>query len=95
MKDTLPKQIRIHECGIINLDSNIGSGTHWTAYIKYFKEVVYFDSYGNLPPPIEVIKYFKSDGSVTNITFNYDAIQNYNSYKCGHYCLIFLYNYCT
>lgn len=94
MKDTLPRKIRRHECGIINMDSDSGSGTHWTAYLKRSNEVVYFDSYGNLPPPIEVIKYFRSDGSYTNISFNYDVIQNFNSYRCGHFCLKFLYNYC-
>lgn len=94
MIDTLPNKIRRHECGIVNMDSEKGPGTHWTAYIKRFNEVVYFDSYGNLSPPKKLITYLQSDGSNTNITYNYDVIQKFNSYKCGHFCLIFLYNYC-
>ena len=33
-------------CGIINLDSNNGPGTHWVCYVDSF----YFDPFG-LPPP--------------------------------------------
>lgn len=90
MRDSLPRTIHKKESGIINMDSNIGPGTHWTAYTKQNKDVVYFDSYGNLAPPLELIKYFNSNGDV-NIIYNYDRVQR-NSYKCGHYCLSFLYN---
>lgn len=48
MKNKIKKQ----ECGIVNMDSDIGSGTHWVAYIKYLT-IAYVDSNGNLPSPIE------------------------------------------
>lgn len=92
MRDTLPQKIKKYESGIVNLDTNNGDGTHWIAYTKKHKEVVYFDSYGNLRPPEELTKYFLSDGSTNKIKYNYDSLQTYNSYVCGHLCLIFLYN---
>lgn len=92
MRDKLPKHIKRNECGIVNLDRNIGDGTHWTAYVKKNKEVTYFDSYGNLRPPEELIKYILSDGGFTKIRYNYDTMQNYKSSNCGHLCLLFLYN---
>lgn len=94
MRDTLPNKIRKRESGIVNLDTNDGDGTHWIAYIKKNKEIVYFDSYGNLRPPDEMRKYFLSDGSLNKIKYNYDSVQNYDSYVCGHLCLLFLYNQC-
>ena len=39
------------ECGIINLDDTIGSGTHWVCYYDNY----YFDPFG-MPPPVEVVK---------------------------------------
>lgn len=94
MKDHLPKKIRKRECGIINLDSSDGPGTHWTAYVKNDKSILYFDSFGNLPPPKDIIKYFNSDG-VNKIQYNYISEQKFNSYNCGQLCLKFLYKACS
>lgn len=87
MRDSLPKRPRLRECGIINLDSSIGSGTHWVAYYKNKEEKTYFDSFGNLQPPLEVIKYLGK-----NVVYNYLQEQTYDSFNCGHLCLKFLYN---
>lgn len=92
MLNSLPKKIKKRESGIINLDDELGEGTHWVSYVKKDENIVYFDSYGNLRPPLEVIKYFLSDGSRNNITYNYDRLQNYSSYNCGHLVLKFLYS---
>lgn len=89
MRDSLPYKIRQYERGIINLDSIYGSGTHWTAYKKNKNKIVYFDSFGNLRPPIEVISYFNSNGGC-NILYNYNIFQSFDSYNCGHLCLKFL-----
>lgn len=88
MRDALPTKALINESGIINLDSSNGPGTHWVAYKKQGKCVHYFDSFGNLQPPIELIRYF-GRGSI--IRYNHDSHQSYNSYNCGHLCLKFLY----
>ena len=37
-------------CGIINLDSNNGPGTHWACYVDSF----HFDPFG-LPPPENIL----------------------------------------
>lgn len=86
----MPNKSEKNECGIINLDSFDGSGTHWTAYIKTNRIVHYFDSFGNLPPPEEFIKYVGSD---TNIHYNYKRYQNYDTNICGQLCIQFLYNF--
>lgn len=91
MRDNLPVKIHKNEAGIINLDDQDGNGTHWIAYKKHGNSVVYFDSYGNLRPPLEVVKYLNSNG-LCNILFNHDVYQSSNSYNCGHLCISFLYN---
>lgn len=91
MRNGLPKKIQRNETGVINLDDKDNLGTHWTAYAKNKNQIVYFDSFGDLQPPLEVVKYFNSSGSC-NILYNHDPFQTYNSYNCGHLCLSFLYN---
>lgn len=79
----------------MNLDTLDGDGTHWVAYYKKNKKILYFDSYGDLRPPRELLLYFLSDGRKNSIQYNYISYQSYNSYVCGHHCLIFLYNQCN
>lgn len=72
------------ECGIINLDSFFSNGTHLTCYMKKGNNVVYFDSYGDAPPPLELQTYLKN----SNISYTTDIIQNYNDPPiCGHLCI--------
>lgn len=87
MRDTLPKSPWKRECGVINLDDFVGAGTHWTAYRKINSQVWYFDSFGNLRPPIEVKHYFKG----CTIFYNHDSFQSYDTTNCGQLCLNFLY----
>lgn len=89
MLDNLPPKIRKNEKGIINLDSINGPGTHWTAYKKMNGTVIYFDSFGNLHPPVEAEIYFNSNGPC-KILYNYNNYQKFNTYNCGHLCLEFL-----
>lgn len=90
MRDRLPEKPLINECAIVNLDSIHGYGTHWVAYCKKKNEIYYYDSFGNLPPPQELVKYF---GSISIINFNYYRYQDYNTFICGQLCLTFLYNF--
>ena len=64
-----------NNCGIINLDSNNGPGTHWACYVDSF----YFDPFG-LPPPgnIRFIKRYS--------TLQY---QEKIYFLCGYFCLFF------
>lgn len=101
MRDNLPNKIRkLKECGIVNLDCEQGPGTHWVSYIKRNKEyILYFDSFGNLKPPKDIIDYFNSSDfttttTTTTIDYNYNNFQKSNDYyNCGHLCLEFLYKY--
>lgn len=88
MRDTLPTKCNYNESAIINLDVSKNSGTHWVAYIKRNNSVVYFDSFGALKPPKELVNYL---GENINILYNNDVYQNYNQSNCGHLCLEFLY----
>ena len=85
MRNQLPKHAQRKECGIINLDHSSKPGSHWVAYAKCNNYIEYFDSFGNLKPPIEFINYVGSD-----VNYNYENFQNYDSYQCGHLCLKFL-----
>lgn len=90
MLDNLPKKCKKVECFVLNHDSEKNSGTHWTSLVKINKMVYYFDSFGKLPPPFELIKYF---GKGVQINYNYHRYQNYGTVICGQLCLKFLYNF--
>ena len=62
-------------CGIINLDSNNGPGTHWACYVESF----YFDPF-RLPPP-ENIPF--------NKRYNTLQYQKKISVLCDYFCLFF------
>lgn len=86
MRDDLPKKPYKNEFAIINLDSKESVGTHWTAYIKRSSQVLYFDSFGDLPPPKELQKYLYD----CTIEYNHKQVQKFNTIICGHLCLRFL-----
>lgn len=87
MRDAMPNTPLKNESAIINLDNSTGMGTHWTAYKKRGNHVEYYDSFGNLKPPQELIKYFNG----ATILYNHDREQAFNTSICGHLCLKFLY----
>lgn len=89
MRDSLPYRSKPIECGIVNLDDSKNNGTHWVAYVIVDKYCEYFDSFGDLKPPKELVKYF----SHRNIYYNYDRYQKYSSVICGHLCLKYLQNF--
>lgn len=75
------------EVGVINLSRSFEEGTHWTAWFKHPKNIVYyFDSFGDLPPPLEFLRY----ASKYDIYYNVDRMQSFNSVICGQLCLCFL-----
>ena len=83
-RDELPSKILKNEVGIVNLDSQIGPGTHWVAYRTGEKETEYFDSFG-LIMPNEVMKYL-----ITSVFYSGDEIQERDSVLCGYWCLYYL-----
>ena len=84
LSDTLPIKTKLNECGILNLDSSSGNGTHWVMWFKKRKEKFYFDSYG-VQPPSELIVYLKSP-----IFYNSVRVQQNGEVFCGHLCLFVL-----
>lgn len=91
MRDNLPdRNPWKNECMVLNLDSIKNSGTHWTCYVKCGNNVRYFDSFGKLAPPLELIDYLGSDCS---ISYNSEQFQEFDTIICGHLCLRFLYEF--
>ena len=75
-----------NEAGVINLSKSHEDGTHWTAWFKHPRKIVcYYDSFGDLPPPPEFIKYM----SGYKIYYNIDHDQQFNSVICGQLSIYF------
>ena len=90
MRDSMPVgPPHRYESAIVNLDSSSGTGTHWVCYKKRGNKVYYFDSFGDLRPPADLVRYF---GPRADIQYNYDCQQSVDSVICGHLCLKFLSN---
>lgn len=85
-RDSLPKTIFKNECAVVNLAGISQKGSHWVAFFKKDSSIWYFDSFGDLPPPIELQNHFKG----YHILYNYSNYQNYNTFICGHLCIDFL-----
>ena len=86
-KNILPMRIKKQECGIVNLDDNIGPGTHWVAYRNIDRFCEYFDSFG-LKMPLELEKYTTTSGK--QLVYSIDEIQERDSVLCGYWCLYYL-----
>lgn len=95
MRDTLSRKKRpkSRECWIINHGSLQTDGSHWTALAKNYNTVFYFDSFGKLPPPLEVIDYLNNATSDVSLFYNAKKYQSYGSAICGHLCLRFLHDF--
>ena len=78
------KKAKLNECGILNLDSTSGDGTHWVMWFKKGQDKFYFDSYG-VQPPSELIVYLKSPKF-----YNSERVQQNAEMFCGHLCLLTL-----
>ena len=87
-RDSLPTKILQNEVGIINLDTQLGPGTHWVAYRNVDPtHSEYFDSFG-LMMPDEVKTYLIT--SEKQIFYSGDEIQERDSVLCGYWCLYYL-----
>ena len=86
-RDVLPEKIKSKECGIINLDTHIGPGTHWVCYRNIGEYCEYFDSFGLMMPTV-VKKYMATSGK--QLEYSGDEIQERDSVLCGYWCLYYL-----
>jgi len=67
----------------MNLDDATESGNYWVAYAKRNNCIVYFDSFGNLPPK-ELVQYFGKDVAIEYNCTSYETYdQSFCSYACG------------
>ena len=89
MRDNLPTTLGPDEFerAIVNLDSIVGVCAHWVAYKKLGSVTYYYDSFGDLLPPTELINYLYAGILPTStILYNYYRDQSFDSVICGHLC---------
>ena len=86
--DNLPQKMKKDEVGIINLDSQIGPGTHWVAYRNGDKYAEYFDSFGLIMPK-EIMQFMSTSGK--RLMYSGNEIQERDSVLCGYWCLYYLF----
>ena len=82
--DTLHKKEKLNECGILNLDSSSGEGTHWVMLIQKGMDKFNFDIYG-VQPPSELVAYLNLP-----IFCNSEWVQQNGEVFWGHSCLFAL-----
>jgi len=84
MRDQLNFTPLRNECGILNLNTNSQSGSHWVCWFKHGDEKYYFDSFGVIAPR-EIVEYLKPP-----IIYSTCQIQGFNDTNCGQWCLYVL-----
>lgn len=75
---------------VANLDTTGRPGTHWVAALQRPKELLYFDSYG-LVPPTEAAERAGGD----RIVYNNAQLQADDSVVCGWMCIYILCQLCA
>ena len=93
MRDELPKKPHSRECGILNFNTHLQSGSHWVCWYVNEDERYYFDSFGQAPP-VELVKYLKTYEELKRglpaIRCSAVTVQHYDSDECGSLCLYVL-----
>lgn len=93
MRDELGKSPRVKECGVLNLNTHLQSGSHWTCWFKNQNQRYYFDSYGE-PPPLELLEYLKTRREIVKdlpaVRICSVTVQHDQSNECGALCLYVL-----
>ena len=93
MRDELSSRLKINECGVLNLNTHLQMGSHWTCWYKRGENRYYFDSFGEPPPP-ELLCYLKTltelEQDLPAIKCNAITVQHDQSDECGSLCLYVL-----
>lgn len=84
--DNLPTKPWAKESCIVNLSVSRQEGSHWVCFEKKGKTVRYFNSFGNLRPPFEIVDYLKD----CRFLYNRKSYQKYSQKICGQLCVLFL-----
>lgn len=86
--DKLPNQPWHTEKMIVNLQSTKdGQGTHWVSFSKKGNNIWYYDSFGDLRPPLLLLKYW---GEGCSIYYNFESDQKITQSNCGQNSIKFL-----
>ena len=84
-RDNLPDKIK-YGAHIVNLDKYRNIGNHWIALYVNNETMTYFDSFG-----VEhILKEIKKFINNKNIVANIYRVQNYDSIRCGYFCIGFV-----
>lgn len=86
MINNLPKKPLLYECAVVNFQKESEPGTHWVSYKKLRDVIFYFDSFGNLKPPLKLQEYFAGN----KVFYNREVYQKLNEQNCGQNCVKFL-----
>ena len=86
MIDELPIKPWVNESAIVNLNNSSQTGSHWVCYVKQGNAVQYFDSFGGVPPPPELVDYL----GTSRVSYNSLRHQTFNQQNCGQLCVQFL-----
>ena len=94
MRDEISSlQLNAVEYGVLNLNTHLQRGSHWTCWYKKGKERYYFDSFTE-PPPKELLCYMKTPVEIAKdlpaIRCNAVTVQHNQSTECGSLCLYVL-----
>ena len=93
MRDQLPKTTHSVESGILNLNTHLQNGSHWTCWYKKHDACYYFDSFGETPP-IEIQQYLKTPAQYAQdlpiIRRSAVIVQRDGAQECGALCLYVL-----
>ena len=93
MRDELPLNKHLVECGVMNFNKSDELESHWVCFVQNHNVRIYFDSFGQITPT-ELQKYLKTQSEFKNekgvIQRNSDIVQSPNTHVCGHLCLVVL-----
>ena len=83
------------ECAIVNLEPHTQIGSHWVCFWKNGTDRIYFDSFGEIPPP-QVLRYLKTkkerEEGTPCIRQSAITVQKDQSSECGSLCLWVLFH---
>ena len=85
LRDNLPNKIK-DGTYVTNLDEYSDIGIHWILLYVKNNDITYFDSFGVVHIPKEIIKLIGRKNVIVNIF----RIQAFDSIMCGYFCIGFI-----
>ena len=85
LRDNLPNKIK-DGTYVTNLDEYSDIGIHWILLYVKNNDITYFDSFGVVHIPKEIIKLIGRKNVIVNVF----RIQAFDSIMCGYFCIGFI-----